>query len=499
MKKIMLVFMAVNLLSAFSLWGGGQRGGGAQGRGSTTIRVLADGNVQSFLPGEDENNNEIHSWLEKYSGYKLEYTILPADAGAARQRLTLEFASGNPADMIVPGDFRQLVAEGYLMELDKYVADNAMLQKTKVMDPEVYAMGVVNKKLYGIPMPTNGARESDSLVGIKQFTEPAGLGKGDMSLNHVMDMLAAAKRAYPDKVILTGGGSQTSGYILRGFQWLYGAFGVATSWRDAGGKLEYSAVTDDMRACLAFIADINARGYLDPEYAALNFEKVREKMLNGRTVFSLMPWYQWQSIGMWQDANGNPIYELYGNAAGSGGRKGQDIGGPTLNIIKIPKSCKIPEAVVDFVARLCQPEAYDFIFFGEKDIDYKEENGLRINLGTNRRVSTGTNYSVYYYIYEDVAQRNMRLLYADPSPNNQYWIKTYATELKTILDPAAAMPSIPEVVKYGTDINDLCAQYFLKIATGALPVSAFDEFKARFNAIGGSEMVKAVNDWYASK
>jgi putative aldouronate transport system substrate-binding protein len=499
MKKFLLAFMVINLLGTLSVWGGGQQGGGTQGKGSTTIRVLVAGNVQSFLPGEDENNNEIHSWLEKFSGYKLEYTILPADAAAAKQRLTLEFASGNPADMIVPGDFHQLAAEGYLMELDTYVANNAMLQKSKVMDPAVYAMGVVNKKLYGIPMPTNGSPESDSLVGMKQFTGPAGIVKGDMSLNHVTNMLAAAKRAYPDKVILTGGGSGTNNYILKGFQWLYGAFGVAAPWREAGGKLEYSAVTDDMKACLAYIAGINAGGYLDSEYAALNFERVREKMLNGRTVFSLMPWYQWQSIGMWKDANGNPTYELYGNAVGSGGRKGQDIGGPAVNIIKIPKTCKIPEAVVDYVAHLCQSEAYDFIFFGEKDIDYKEENGLRINLGTNRRVSTGTNYSVYYYIYEDVAQRNMRLLYADPSPNNQYWITTYATELKSVLNPAAAMPLIPEVVKYGTDVNDLCAQYFLKIATGALPVSAFDEFKARFNAIGGAEMVKAVNDWYANR
>jgi putative aldouronate transport system substrate-binding protein len=493
MKRFLLVFMAVNLLSTFAVWGGGQQGGGAQSKGSTTIRVLVAGNVQSFLPGEDENNNEIHAWLEKFSGYKLDYTILPADAQAAKQRLTLEFASGNPADMIVPGNFHELAAAGYLMDVTDYVANNAMIQKTKVMDPEVYAMGVVNKKLYGIPMPTNGSPEPDSMAGMKQFTGPAKIVKGDMSLNHVTDMLAAAKKAYPDKTILTGGGSLTADYILQGFKWLYGAFGVATPWRDTGGKLEYSAVTDDMKACLAYIADINARGYLDTEYAALNFERVREKMLNGRTVFSLMPWYQWQSISMWQDAGKNPIYELYGNAVGAGGRKGQDIGSPALSIIKIPKTCKIPEAVVDYVAHLCQPEAYDFIFFGEKDIDFKEENGLRINLGTNRRVSTGTNYSVYYYIYEDVPQRNMRLLYADPSPNNQYWITTYATELKTILNPAAAMPAIPEVIKYGSDVNDLCAQYFLKIATGALPVSAFDEFKARFDAIGGKEMVKAVN------
>jgi putative aldouronate transport system substrate-binding protein len=307
-------------------------------------------------------------------------------------------------------------------------------------------------------------------------------------------MLAAAKKAYPDKITLTGSG-------LGGLNWLKGAFGVSLDWREAGGKLEYSPVTDDMRAFLAYMADLNAKGYLDPELAVQTYEKVREKMLAGNVVFSAMPWYQWQSIGMWADSKGEAIYELYGNAVGNGGRFGQNIGGPAhYTSIKVPKTCKIPEAVVDLVSVLCQPEAYDFIFFGEKDIDYREEaNGLRINLGTNRRVSTGTNYSVYYYIHEDVAQRNMRLLYADPSPNNQYWITTYATQLKTLLDLTYDMPAIPEYLSKITNIRDLEDQYFIKIATGALPVSAFDEFKTKFNAAGGQDMIKAVNDWYATK
>ncbi|GHT55552.1 hypothetical protein FACS1894109_02350 [Spirochaetia bacterium] len=498
MKRFLAVFVVLTVLSSLSVWaaGGGQKSG-SQNKGDTTIRVLVGGNVQSFLPGQGENNNEIHTWLEKQSGYKLEYTILPADAAAASQRLTLEFASGNPADMITAGsrdDFLQWATRGYLMELDSYVARNAALQKTAVVDPAVYSMGLVNGKLYGIPTPTNGSPESDTLAGMKQFTVPAKITKGDMSLNHVQDMLAAAKKAYPDKITLTGAG-------LGGFNWLKGAFGVSTTWREAGGKVEYTPITDDYRAFLAYMADLNAKGYLDPELSVLTYEKVREKMLAGNVVFSAMPWYQWQSIGMWADPKGEPTYELYGNAIGSGGRFGQNIGAPDLGrVIKIPKTSKVPEAVVELVSILCQPEAYDFIFYGEKDIDYRvEANGLRTNLGTNRRVSTGTNYSVFYYIHEDVAQRNMRLLYADPSSNNQYWIKTYATELKTLLDPTYDMPAIPEYLSKITDIRDLQDQYFIKIATGALPVSAFDEYKTKFNALGGQDMIKAVNDWYATK
>jgi putative aldouronate transport system substrate-binding protein len=257
-----------------------------------------------------------------------------------------------------------------------------------------------------------------------------------------------------------------------------------------------------MRDCLAFIADLNSKGYLDPEYGALNIERVREKMLNGNAVFSAMPWYGWSNIKQWEDADTHPLWELYGNAAGAGGRKGQGIGSPELSFPKmIPRTSKITEAVVDYIAYLCQPEAYDFIFFGEKDIDYKENpDGTRINLGTNRRVSTGTNYSVYYYIYEDVEQRNSRLFYAYAGDKwNENYIRHYATELKSVLNPAAPMPPLPEYLNKITDINDLCAQYFMKIATGALPVSAFDTFLKEFNAIGGPDMIRAVNDWYAKK
>jgi putative aldouronate transport system substrate-binding protein len=215
-----------------------------------------------------------------------------------------------------------------------------------------------------------------------------------------------------------------------------------------------------------------------------------------------MPWYGWSNILQWENPDATPQWELYGNAVGSNGRKGQNIGAPDLGRgVVVPKTSKIPEAVVDFSAYLCQPEAYDFIFFGEKDIDYRvNPDGSRINLGTNRRVSTGTNYSVYYFIHEDFEQRNMRLFYNYPGDIwNEIYIRTYGLELKSVLNPCAAMPAIPEYLNRITDVDSLCAQYFLRIATGALPISAFDDFLRQFNAIGGQEMINAVNAWYAKK
>jgi ABC-type glycerol-3-phosphate transport system substrate-binding protein len=397
MKKFLVFVLILFLLTSLSIFGAGQRAAPAS-KSDITIRVLASSNTQSFLPGEDENNNEIVRWLEKFSGYKLHYTILPA--GATAEKLTLEFASGNPSDMIQMGrtDFLKFASDGYLTDLTDHVAKNQMIQKTKVVDPAVYQMGVVNRKLYAIPTPTNGSEESDSLSGMVALTRSAGIVKGNMSLAHIQDMLATAKRVYPNKVALTGSGQSTRNYILRGFKWLYGAFGVATPWREAGaGRVEYSALTQDMRDCLAYIADLNAKGYLDPEYGTLNSEKVREKLLNENAVLASMGWYDWGAGAQWRNPDNSFKYELYGNAVGANGRKGQNIGTPDLGrVIVVPKTSKLAEAVVDLCAYLCQPEAYDFIFYGEEGIDYRNNpNGIRTNLGTNRRVTSGTNYSVY--------------------------------------------------------------------------------------------------------
>ena len=61
------------------------------------------------------------------------------------------------------------------------------------------------------------------------------------------------------------------------------------------------------------------------------------------------------------------------------------------------------------------------------------------------------------------------------------------------------MPVIDEYVEYMTDLRALAAEYFMKIATGALPLEAFDEYLRKFDELGGNEVVAAVNEWYANR
>ena len=514
MKKFGLFLIAFIMVSVFTLYaGGGQSSGRSASNEPVTIRVLACPNIQSFRPGEDENNNDIYSYLEKVSGYKLRWSILPTEG--ALERLTLEIASGDPSDLIflkrIPnprGTLMQFANDGYLMELDEYIKNEPMiLSDPTLMDPELRKWGVVNGKQYAIPTVPSALGYNDSIAGLKSLTEPMGLLGNDMTPEGIQRMFAAVKQAYPDKIILTGPCGSTNDYQLKGFRWLYGAFGVSTPWRDVGGRLEYTPLTNDMRNCLQYIAGLNAAGYLDPEIAILKEERVRDKLAQGNVVFANMGWYDWINLSTTYKVNANeePLWQVYGNAKGGDGRSGQFIDTEYNTLFVIPATSKVPQEAVNLVGHLTREETNDFLVFGIKGMDYNTDAEGNINLITNRRATPpGQQYYVYYMSSETVEMFNKRIKASYSLPGGDiFYVKDGIWDIysyaATVRNPAAIMPVIPQYIDRISDINSLCAEYFLKIAVGALPISSFDEFLTRFNAIGGNDMVNAVNQWYTTR
>jgi len=63
-----------------------------------TLTVVVPYNVESFLPGEDENNNEIINYLREKSGFDLKWIILPPDQ--PWEKVSMMLASGDPPDII---------------------------------------------------------------------------------------------------------------------------------------------------------------------------------------------------------------------------------------------------------------------------------------------------------------------------------------------------------------------------------------------------------------
>jgi len=314
-------------------------------------------------------------------------------------------------------------------------------------------------------------------------------------------MFATAKKAYPQSVVYTGAGAQTTSYLLSDFRWLYAAFNVDTTWREIpGGKLEYCAVTQDMYDCLAYVVKMNQLGYLDPAYAVTKTEAMQKSLASFGSVFYGISWYDWPgNDAVIADKDNQPYWDIYGQAVGKNGMTGQYIGTPINGYVMIPRTCRIAQDVVNYVATLCSTDVYNFLFFGREGVDYRfEKDGSRVKIKDNYRSQIGTQFYVYYYIYENFKQRTDRLVYISttaPFRVDRHLI--YGLQMKSKTNPADNMPSIPIYIEKITDINDLCAKYFLKIATGALDLDAgWKTFQAEFQKLGGPAVVDAVNAWY---
>jgi putative aldouronate transport system substrate-binding protein len=474
---------------------------------TVTIKVLMPGNIQSFYDGEDENNNEIIDYLENLTGYNLEYQVLPNEEG--EQKLALIMSSGDLPDLIKWNGrdlFLDYVSNGYLTDLTDAVANNEAIQATRCVEEEPYTMSLVDGKAYAVCTPTNGGSAPDALWVFGEVADGLGIDveNPDMSLDGIKKMFADAKAAYPDKVVYSGAGATTLDYKLGDFRWLYAAYGVDTVWRESeDGGLEYCATTDDMYDCLAYIADMNANGYLDSEYSTLKTEVLQERIANRASSFYGVGWYDCLQESLFTNEDGETLFPILGQAVGDDGTTGQDKEAVINGYMMVPTGCEVVDDAISFVAALCADEVYDFMFYGTEGVDYEyDEDGVMQYFDENNyRIKTGMKFFVYYYIYEDFEQRGDRLAKTFAAiPGKVAMCDIYGYELKTKINPTYDMPSIEVYNDNISNIDDTCAEWFLKFATGAEALeTGWAQFLAEFEENGGTEVEAAVSDWYKNK
>jgi hypothetical protein len=259
-----------------------------------------------------------------------------------------------------------------------------------------------------------------------------------------------------------------------------------------------------MYDCLAYIRDMYDKGYLDPEFATVNNPTLQERLANRSSSFYGVSWYDWPGTLDVYTSDKKDAFPLLGQAVGTGGRTGQDLQTVVLNYMVVPRGCTIVDHVVEYLVALTSDEAYEFLFYGEEGKQFNfDAAGKRIPLDDpqNYRKTIGIQFYVYYYIYEDMIQRTERLGFmAIDDPVRQRRHSIYGLELKSKLNPAYNMPSITIYNERNPDINSSCAEWFLKIATGAVGLDdGWTAFKKEFTALGGDDVVKAVSDWYVNQ
>ena len=155
------------------------------------LSVVWGGNMQSFLEGEDENNNYIIHYIEDESGVDLTWNILPTENGQAK--LNVMMASKDEApDILFTGrdNFLNYYNEGMLQQLDDYLPEGFLPEDVEA----VAEVGVLDGGKYAITTPGNQSSSTHIWMYNRALMEQAGITVPEnLTLDEFTDILYKLK------------------------------------------------------------------------------------------------------------------------------------------------------------------------------------------------------------------------------------------------------------------------------------------------------------------
>lgn len=460
------------------------------------LTVCWGGNMQSFLEGEDENNNFIIRYIEEESGTDLTWNILPTENGQAK--LNVMMASKDEApDILFTGrsNFLNYYNEGMLQQLDDYLPEGYLPADVE----EVAEVGVLDGGKYAITTPGNQSGSTHIWMYNKAMMEQAGITVPEnLTLDEFTDILYKLKEAYPDKIILGG----TS------FDFIEAAFGIANSYREtADGTLEYAKVSEDEREFLTYMQKLYNDGILDKEFQVNTKENVMAEISNDEVVTLGVEWYTYTGgyRNVMADDEGKGALTKWAQVAViDGGRatKGQSAGERVQYYCCVTYACEDVAAAVNVIRTMCTDDFYKLCMYGEEGVDYVyNEDGKRVRTDSTigQAFSTsGAQFYVYYYVKETKDQRIDRLgmSQSEERLDNSQRIWYSAKEVK---NPLETIPVIAEYQDGQTDIDDLYSTYRVKFIMNEYSMDKFDDMKTEWEQLGGQEILDALNEWYVNR
>lgn len=209
--------------------------------GKVTLTVVVQNNVESFLPGQDENNNAIIDYLEEGTGFDLNWIILPKDQ--PNEKLNMMLASGDDLDVVRLTDrnlFGSYLSQNVLAPLDEYISNCPNIQK--FIPDETWTPVTWQGKRYAVGIPQSYDATSGVVVRQDWFDE-LGL-KAPVTLEDYRNTLVALKEKteYP---------FSCSGLsVIGGFA---GAFGIGTAYAVKNDKVVYTYVEPEAKEYLAYM------------------------------------------------------------------------------------------------------------------------------------------------------------------------------------------------------------------------------------------------------
>lgn len=500
------------------------------------VRCVDNDLSSNILPRTPGETIESNRWLKLYAdelGINITYnwTVNGGyNEDAYKQKINVTLASGDLPDIVTvsAAQLKQLADADMIEDMtpywDKYAADLTRKIYTEE-GPGVLDSAKFDGKLMAIPNAEGSIEAAQFLWIRKDWLDKLGLEPPK-----TMQELAAVAEAFTTKDPDGNGVNDTYGIAmtkdlysgcmaLQGFFAGYHAY--PNFWMDKDGKIAYGSVQPEMKDALKALADMYAKGLIDPEFGVKDGAKVAETIAAGK-------------IGIDFGEQWNPMYPLISNFYND---NKADWTGYTLvsaddQKVLVPlkfrtqlyfaarKGFEHPEAVVEMVNMHLEKNWGETNNFGYYYMP--QENG---NVGV-WKFSPVTpyppykNFDAFQAIHTARKAGDVSVLTGEPKviegnleayaggDTTQWgWEKIYGDNgVYNVLDgfikngqlmvEAFVGAPTPTMVERKATLDKMEKEVFVKIIMGAAPIEEFDKFVSDWMQLGGEDMLKEANEWY---
>lgn len=441
-------------------------------------------------------NNPVVAEIEARTNTKLEFTLVPAADLSTKYNLLV--ASGDVPDItrLNQFDYLQYVDQGIYYDLSSMLNESNTPNLVKHVTPDQWDLMTYKGGIYGVPsivwaggrvyvlrkdwLGALGMDAPTNLVELKEvlraFTQddPDGNGKDD-TYGLASDNAVGNNFASPFSMIL-------------------GAFGMQPRlYYERDGKVYSGSIAEEYRQSLEYIHDLYARGYIDPEIFIMKRDQAREKLVQGVSG-SLCAWWSIpEQILMDQlqmrAVNPNAEWIIADPIVGPGGYSGMLGRSPIGATANIAADTKSPLRALQFLDFLSSDEGSRLAFLGFEGEHYRVDE--RENFLERTEAGNAGMDQKWLDVLAQCVQRTDIQMDVYRLNNPTYWPFIIAGRDSPLYVDLFAGITTPEAQQMGADLTRYELEWFVKFAEGSAPLSAWGDYVAGWNRVGGREIFEA--------
>lgn len=477
----------------------------------------------SSMYGETMEQNRYLDMMKRLFNVDVEYKWL-AQSEEYNTKLRLDMTSGDLPDIFLVKD-QQDVAElanaGLIWDMTEVIDEYASDEMKEIWQSDTgigMSKVTIDGSVYGLPAMQSNTDNFSYLWIRSDWLEKVGM---EHPTN--MEELEAVIKAFVEADFDGNGKDDTVGlmmdkdiyYASRGLFNAYGAY--PEIWVEEDGGLVWGGVAEENKDALATLASWYEKGYISPEFIAMDGTTAAEAVLSGNCGIVYAGHWFGHTAGDLHELDPESNWECPQLPTGNG----EEVSSPIISYVAgwtvVNKEFEHPELAVKMIsimrAGLNAPNGSWFIF---------EDGGPWGVNPTKSLVSAMDNYNTYLNLQECYNSNDDTSLLKGKAPT--YWANLHGDlqwewELMfgtsehtpmTVLGNAVDGDRLFYDAFYGAQselmlerwstIKDEQKIAFTKIITGEVDVEAgFNEWLETYDSLGGNDITQDVNDWYASK